>query len=301
MGKISPRVDSKTFKQAAAEVLGEGEQLKPRRPSISVTIAALILILAGFVFWQAGGKEKLSITPITSPQQSTRAEAATVDETAKTSEEKTTETNTPSKAEAELIQPWFKEQTVAFESLQTALDLSPISLEDCLNKIASLYCQAYQATTWQQLVSINRPALLTVTTPGKLIAYAALIAISADEAILFYQGEQHRLPLETLGQRWTGEFFFIWQPPASFTEPLKRGDQGEAVSWLAEQFAQLDQQDQALATDTYNAALEKRIQLFQQQHGLTVDGVAGTQTLLRLNEATSKAYTLNLPTGLEQE
>ena len=56
------------------------------------------------------------------------------------------------------------------------------------------------------------------------------------------------------------------------------------VAVVAQRFAELDQQPKPLTFRAFNRALEQRVRLFQQQHGLVEDGAVGVQTLLKLNE-----------------
>ena len=57
------------------------------------------------------------------------------------------------------------------------------------------------------------------------------------------------------------------------------------MAQVANLFAQLDGQPQALSGQSFNAALEQRVRLFQREQGLDDDGLVGVQTLLKLNES----------------
>lgn len=83
---------------------------------------------------------------------------------------------------------------------------------------------------------------------------------------------------------WTGDFAYLWHPPAAFTRPIALGDSGPVVAEVARLFARLDQQAAPLAEARFNTALDTRVRLFQRANGLDDDGVVGEQTLLRLNE-----------------
>ena len=66
--------------------------------------------------------------------------------------------------------------------------------------------------------------------------------------------------------------------------PLAAGASSAVVREVAQLFAQLDGQEQLLADTVFNAALKRRVILFQQKYALEDDGVVGMQTLLKLNE-----------------
>ena len=72
--------------------------------------------------------------------------------------------------------------------------------------------------------------------------------------------------------------------PSSPMARLAVGDDSPVVARVAESFARLDGQQQALAGSRFTPALETRVRLFQQEQGLKADGVVGLQTLFRLNE-----------------
>ncbi len=63
---------------------------------------------------------------------------------------------------------------------------------------------------------------------------------------------------------------------------LKPGAQGAAVVALRDRMVAMGHMDRS-ATQTYDAALQKAVQLFQIAHGLTPDGVAGEGTMAEIN------------------
>ncbi len=164
-----------------------------------------------------------------------------------------------------------------------------------------LYCETLEATTWQDFLATNRPAVLTLNMPSKHIAYATLIAMDENEATLLYEGKQHLISQDELGVLWTGEYVIIWQRPDLFKAAIGVGSTGPIVTWLAKAFAELDQQAAPLATNRFNGPLERRVKLFQKQNGLIADGLAGLQTFLRLNEALGREQPLLVPESLGSE
>ena len=164
-----------------------------------------------------------------------------------------------------------------------------------------LYCEALEATTWQDFLAINRPAVLTLNMPSKHIAYATLVAMDEDNATLLYEGKQHLVSQDALGVLWTGEYVVIWQRPDLFKSAIGSGSTGPIVTWLANAFAELDQQSEPLATNRFNGPLERRVKLFQQQNALIADGLAGLQTFLRLNEALGREKPLLAPEDKRSE
>ncbi len=157
-------------------------------------------------------------------------------------------------------------------------------------------CQESKLRTWNNLSDLNRPAILTLTTPEKFVAYAVLIGLTDTDALLLTETNQQKVvSLSELGPSWTGEVFYIWHKPRGFSEPLNVGSQGRTVRWVAEQFATLDNQPKPLTKSKFNDALKERIKFFQRSQGLEADGILGSNTLLKLNEV------LGLDAVLERE
>lgn len=146
-------------------------------------------------------------------------------------------------------------------------------------------CENQKTRTWEEFRLFNRPAVLTITTPGRHTAYVTLVGIKESDAWLRVKGELRRVALSELGRLWTGDIVFVWRRPPEFKEALGLGARSPMVTWVAEQFASLDRQDAPLAREHFNAQLQQRVKLFQRAHNLEDDGFVGLQTLLRLNEA----------------
>jgi general secretion pathway protein A len=153
-------------------------------------------------------------------------------------------------------------------------------------------CEEQQVQTWDEVLDFDRPALLTLVTEGRFAAFAALVGIRGEQAVLRFQGGEVERPLAALGRLWQGEFIFLWQPPPVYSGPVSLGDAGPMVAWLAREFAAIDGQPRPLAGDAFNADLDARVRLFQRQFSLRDDGVVGMKTLLKLSEVRGTARPL---------
>jgi general secretion pathway protein A len=154
-------------------------------------------------------------------------------------------------------------------------------------------CRRVELKNWAELKDINRPAVLTLTNRSKLLSYAVITGISENEAwLLDTEHSSFTVELKNLGPLWSGETFYVWQRPPGFKDPLTRGQRNETISWLAEQFAELDGQSVALTKAYFNDKLEQRVKIFQRDNNLTDDGIVGQQTLMKLNDALGIDITL---------
>lgn len=164
----------------------------------------------------------------------------------------------------------------------------------CWGEDPVLRCETAVLENWQQALEINRPLLLTLTTPEKFTRYVVLVAVEDEEAqVLTRTGATRRMALAELGPQWNGRVFYAWRRPPGYSGPVGQGDRGPLVRWLAEQFAVLDNQSTPLTRDVYNRALAERVRLFQQAVGLEDDGIAGQQTIFKLNEVLGLDKTLD--------
>ncbi len=143
---------------------------------------------------------------------------------------------------------------------------------------------------WSKLRQYNRPALLTLRSANGDDNQVLLQSVRQSQAVL--NGIPQPVDINELLQRWTGEFLLFWPPPVA-AELLHLGNEGEAVRWLRQQLARVDGDYHTTSSTRFDAELERQVRRFQERHGLSVDGLVGTQTLLVL---TGLAPEPNTPT-----
>lgn len=148
-----------------------------------------------------------------------------------------------------------------------------------------IQCDRIELSTWKDIKMLNRPVVLTLVTPEKFNTYTVLVGFESDNAILVNEDSiLEKVALETLGPMWSGSAFYVWNTPGGYTEPILVGQKSPVVSWVAKQFALLDQQTSPLTGNLYNRALRERVKIFQDTNELDSDGIIGRQTILKLNE-----------------
>ena len=180
---------------------------------------------------------------------------------------------------------WFLSPQDAEARLWVLYTNQPLPAQICVDEPESgPACVEGKATTWDDLLPLDRPLLLDVITPERFSVGVVLLGIEGRQAWVATADGLERIELADLGAQWTGDFRFLWHPPAGYSRPLALGDTGAAVSQVANLFARLDGQSRTLADKQFNDALQQRVRLFQRQEGLEDDGLVGVRTLLRLNE-----------------
>ncbi len=132
------------------------------------------------------------------------------------------------------------------------------------------------------LQAYDKPAILEkVRVDDGRIFTVGLMALRDDYAVLLLGRETRQVPLQLLRERWEGSYTLVWQPPETFITPLKSGDSGPLISWLASSRARLKGERVHPAWALEGELLDWVLE-FQAAHGLQTDGRVGPHTLLYL-------------------
>jgi general secretion pathway protein A len=133
------------------------------------------------------------------------------------------------------------------------------------------------------LRQMNKPAVLTMKDKKQGNYYATLIALKKNAAVLTIGKETRTVDIQEVLRLWTGQFWLLWRSPEDYSRDLKPGDGGPLVPWL-EKNLKLAQGEEVLAGPdrTYNGVMVEQIKKFQQDMGLTPDGIIGPRTILPL-------------------
>lgn len=149
-------------------------------------------------------------------------------------------------------------------------------------KTRKLRCLSGQGD-WDSLRRFDRPAALRLNRPGGGTAPVVLRGLDADQAILDLGGQSAIVPLSQLKALWNGPYLLLWELQTD--QPIiGPGNNGEAVRWLRRRLATAAGRPVPEApSERFDADLGDQVRAFQKEHGLVVDGMAGEQTLLLLN------------------
>jgi len=302
-----PVVSAKLVKQAAAEILGE-EKPSPQRYWLLAALLIVLLTAGAFVLWpdrfnqQPTALDVGSIgadMPIEEPIDATVAvnsapalsEPADAVEPASSQTEPYTETTvatTPSNPFIGLMALW-------------GIPSDDVYSEEELASVAAGHNLRAEKTTLpnlDELEKIDRPGIVWLQENDHIKAYL-ITSLSAAGAKLQDRSGITRVDRDSLVQRWTGRYLYLWEAPLGYSEPLSvasamaaaagsaDSENQQLVEWLLAQFALLDPNtDVIISGGRYTAAVAQQVQRFQQQQGLVADGILGRETLMRLNQLT---------------
>ncbi len=142
-----------------------------------------------------------------------------------------------------------------------------------------------------QLRLYNRPAILMLDDDSGTARQVVISGLDDTKAQVDLGGT-HAVELLELSRYWFGDFVLLWRPRTHHIKPLSLGMRGEAVRELREHLERLrGTKASPPDSDLFDAELGELVRDFQRSHRLTVDGVAGLQTLVVLNSATAEPHT----------
>ncbi|MEC4718487.1 AAA family ATPase [Noviherbaspirillum sp. CPCC 100848] len=136
-----------------------------------------------------------------------------------------------------------------------------------------------------EIRSIDRPVAIRLEDNQKRSYYVVLSELRDTEATLHAGDLSQNVPLSVLGRYFHGEFVTLWRMPPGFEGPVKPGDRGPAVDWLAQRLAKINGVEAPPAGAPYGPGMVRQVGQFQQAHGLHVDGIVGPVTAIHINRA----------------
>jgi general secretion pathway protein A len=142
---------------------------------------------------------------------------------------------------------------------------------------AGLRCLA-KTGTWKVLRRLDLPAVLTLTAANGDQHYATMISLHDDTATLDVAGVRVMVPLTEIESLWDGAFLALWKTRLTTTD-LRPGMASRDVAWLRQQLVPSGTPERITL---YDDDLKQRVVAFQRENGLTPDGVAGDETLVRI-------------------
>ena len=178
-----------------------------------------------------------------------------------------------------------------------------IALKDatCRNaQYANLRCLQRQGN-YAQLVQYNLPSVVRLFDNLGEDYYAALLSITS-AGVELQLNDSHILVSQAWFEKyWSGDFTLFWTAPSRFRNSLKQNDKGELIRWLDRNVSAV-LGEEALSGTKFDALLMDKVMRFQQQSGLTADGIVGPQTMMTVvHYADSTVPKLNVARHLEEK
>ncbi|BFM12623.1 ExeA family protein [Simiduia litorea] len=309
----STQLNSKKLQQAAAEVIVSTAKTRNstapfwRQKSISpiqASVAFVTICLAGYFLWflttlNPAPDIQQPIAAMSAPDTSpttleaadlTSPNAPTVDGLDSKGSMSGNSVAQPSEqlsTELTLEAHTYSTDSTALSALFTALGSpqlgGPAPCEDTAG--TQWHCATLNVKNWKGFLQYNRPAVLEFVNAAGVSHYGVLLSVQGVTATLSHKGYKIKQSLMTLGNQWSGNFTLVWQGSENYEKPLSIGDKGQLVTWVAQRFADMDQQTKPLASNVFTQQLGARVKIFQTENNIQADGIVGLQTLLKINDS----------------
>lgn len=259
-------VTPQLVRRAAREINGPGARAtQPARVALFTTLLLGALLLSAAMLWRAdllttaSARTRAPDMPTLTQWLSGHATTAGTDD-----------------ALARLFREW---------QLDYSRDAGPACAQAAAGGLRCLHDRG----TWRALTDLDRPAVLELLVHDGSrfqVTLTAILETASGPAAVLHAGDAARraTPAE-LGELWNGEFLALWKPPASVEPPLLPGTKSAGVDWLRSSLATVSGTPvgRSAEADRYDETLAMSVREFQRMEGLRVDGIAGEETLLRLN------------------
>ena len=305
-GQNKIEIDPKIFNRAISEVGGTKSQIQPvsyKKALIGIALSLALLTFFIFALMLLDNKNEDSGNASTNEQaQNTILEKNTTE--ILSNKPATTSPNNSSFLDQKSKYSYLFSNSAALSALFKYHDvLYDDEKHPCWQtERHKLSCSKEKISTWEELISINRPVILSLLTEEKTMRYVVLVGAGKDDiSVLDERNSVVTLRQSEIVQMWNGSVTFVWRKPNGYTRPLSLSDQSPIVQWTAEKFALIDGQAQPITNAEFTKRLETRVKIFQDSTNLTPDGIIGQRTLMKLNERVGLAKTLidgdNSPNG----
>ena len=143
----------------------------------------------------------------------------------------------------------------------------------------------FQRGSWNHLVTLNIPAILSLTDRAGNDHQVVLSGIlDEDRVMLRIGGSSYPVSTSQLNDMWFGDSLLLWRPHAGADRLLGPGARGAGVLWLRDGLGKLAASPPPTVSDPalYDESLSEQVRNFQRDYGLRVDGIAGERTLVKL-------------------
>lgn len=257
-GRQKPMLDGNDIALAASEVLDQPITQPRRWGPWFATAIAVVLGFGGAYLYSSNSAKPIEITEVAEIAEPTAAPAPVMLADYPSSELQSLQV---------LFHHW-QQPLPAEQPCQAALDYGLA----CLSGSGS----------WQQLLQLNRPAMVRFSDEQYRTRFGALLALK-DKRWLLQLGEQQIwVDHSWFVEHYEGHFTILWQPTEQLPRLIASQSSLTHLQWLENRLA-LVQQRQSRLIASFDSALEESLRQFQMEQGLQSDGIAGKHTLERLS------------------
>ena len=258
------KINDKLVIQAAYDALGVEDRGTSGWGVLAFTLCGVLMLVAGWFGWQKWG-----VFPV--PQVNRIEVPVTLPPDAKLMK----------RFETALTQASYQDE--AMLTLFRIWGFEP-SLDDatCDNAArVGLMCQQGSGKL-EEVAALDHPAVVRLFDENATEFYADLLRLDDKSADLLIDGETWTVTRPWLEQAWGDDYTLLWRLPKSGSRSINANSSKADLQWLENALSRAFK-ERPRKVSKFDSQLAEKLKRFQQAEGLKPDGVAGTQTLIRLN------------------
>ncbi|MEZ8105437.1 AAA family ATPase [Vibrio cortegadensis] len=150
----------------------------------------------------------------------------------------------------------------------------------CTENLQSLFICDTKKGRLVDLIKQQTPVVLLLSYNHEEL-YAVLYAASKDQVEILIGQQRVQMSSSMLQSLWSGEYYAIWK--SELRETLKKSQRSEKVRILELKLS-LVLGEPSLDSPYFDSNVEQKVKTFQRWQNMSVDGIAGKQTLQRLEQ-----------------
>lgn len=288
-------IDHHMVRQAAAEVLGEEEPTQNRYLWPTATAAALCVAF-GVSYWLFTDKSVNTVpasnlvsesvpTNVASLNAQTLGGEDIADKSVKPTNQPSGQTSIPDPNQRLLNEAINQSRNIdtAFAGLFSVWGKVPYKgLTACQSAVEQGLACYQQQGNWMSLTRLNYPAVVYLVDDKQQDFYGAVLAVEGEQLLMQLGEQQLWVDRAWFNQHFSGTFEILWQAPNLPMMDISQKSSPGQLQWLENALAHVNNRN-ARRVNQFDVQLENDLKSFQSQHGLKADGIAGNQTLVRLN------------------
>lgn len=288
-------IDHHMVRQAAAEVLGEEEPTQNRYLWPTATAAALCVAF-GVSYWLFTDKSANTVpasnlvsesvpTNVASLNAQTLGGEGVADKSVKPTNQPSGQTSIPDPNQRLLNEAINQSRNIdtAFAGLFSVWGKVPYKgLTACQSAVEQGLACYQQQGNWMSLTRLNYPAVVYLVDDKQQDFYGAVLAVEGEQLLMQLGEQQLWVDRAWFNQHFSGTFEILWQAPNLPMMDISQKSSPGQLQWLENALAHVNGRSPR-RVNQFDVQLENDLKTFQSQHGLKADGIAGNQTLVRLN------------------
>ncbi|MCU8011532.1 ExeA family protein [Shewanella sp. SM74] len=288
-------IDHHMVRQAAAEVFGEEEPTQNRYLWPTATAAALCVAF-GVSYWLFTDKSVNTMpasnlvsesvpTNVASLNAQTLGGEDIADKSVKPTNQPSGQTSIPDPNQRLLNEAINQSRNIdtAFAGLFSVWGKVPYKgLTACQSAVEQGLACYQQQGNWMSLTRLNYPAVVYLVDDKQQDFYGAVLAVEGEQLLMQLGEQQLWVDRAWFNQHFSGTFEILWQAPNLPMMDISQKSSPGQLQWLENALAHVNGRSPR-RVNQFDVQLENDLKTFQSQHGLKADGIAGNQTLVRLN------------------